>query len=154
MKWFPYLALLIAGLNSGCDQNSSAAGLADGENVSATAMPEKVAFNAHIRPIFSDTCFHCHGFDAKAREAGMRLDIREEALKKNKDGSAPIVPGKPDASPLIRMVTDQVEDLEMPPLGKRAKYPALTKDEIAKLSGWIAQGANWPESVTLRAPGK
>jgi len=51
-------------------------------------------------------------------------------------------------------VRDQVEDLEMPPLGKRVKYPALTKDEIAKLSGWIAQGAKWPEGATLHAPRK
>jgi hypothetical protein len=27
--------------------------------------------------------------------------------------------------------------IEMPPLSKRAKYPALTREEIAKLSGWI-----------------
>jgi hypothetical protein len=47
-----------------------------------------------------------------------------------------------------------VEDLEMPPLAKRAKYPALTKDEIEKLNGWIAQGANWPDGVTLQPPSK
>jgi hypothetical protein len=55
---------------------------------------------------------------------------------------------------LLRVVQDQVEDLEMPPVGKREKFPALTKDEIAKLSGWITQGANWPESATLSAPEK
>jgi hypothetical protein len=48
----------------------------------------------------------------------------------------------------------EIEELEMPPLGKRGKFPALTKDEIAKLSGWIAQGASWPQGATLHAPGK
>jgi len=79
------------------------------------AASAKVQFNRDIRPIFSDTCFHCHGFDAKAREAGLRLDIREEALKKNKDGTAPIVPGKPEASGIIGRIFATDKDDIMPP---------------------------------------
>ncbi len=37
----------------------------------------KLRFNRDIRPLMSDTCFHCHGPDKNARKAGMRLDIRE-----------------------------------------------------------------------------
>ena len=79
---------------------------------------------------------------------------RRSLLQGGKRGEPAVIPGKPDASPLLRLVQDQVEDLEMPPLGKREKFPALTKDEIGKLSGWIAQGANWPQGAILRTPGK
>ena len=57
---------------------------------------DTVVFNRDIRPIMSDTCFHCHGFDAKSRKGGLRLDLRDEALKAGKSGALAIVPGKPD----------------------------------------------------------
>ncbi len=106
----------------------------------ALAAPEKVQFNRDIRPIFSDTCFHCHGFDAKAREAGLRLDIREEALKKNKDGSAPIVPGKPEASEIIgRIFATDKDDIMPPPKAHKELTPA--QKELIKR--WVAEGAEY-----------
>ncbi|MGH8596562.1 MAG: c-type cytochrome domain-containing protein, partial [Gammaproteobacteria bacterium] len=62
----------------------------------STPAARPVSFNRDIRPIMSDTCFHCHGPDAKARKAKMRLDLREEALKPAKSDAIPIVPGKPE----------------------------------------------------------
>ena len=36
--------------------------------------------------------------------AGMRLDIRDEALKPTRSGRAPIVPGDPDKSEIIARI--------------------------------------------------
>ena len=60
------------------------------------AADEKVSFNRDIRPIMAETCFRCHGPDKSSRMAGMRLDLRDEALKPKRTGVAPIVPGDPD----------------------------------------------------------
>src|SRR5262245_60645397 len=73
-----------------------------------------VSFNRDIRPIFSDTCFRCHGPDKNARKAELRLDIREEATKKTKSGVIPIVPGKPEESEIVRRIFSN-EDYEMMP---------------------------------------
>src|SRR5437667_6246911 len=62
---------------------------------------ERVSFNRDVRPIMSDTCFRCHGPDRNARMAGLRLDIRDEAIKPTRSGRTPIVPGDPDKSEII-----------------------------------------------------
>lgn len=75
---------------------------------------EPVQFNRDIRPFLSDTCFHCHGPDAKTREADLRLD-EEAAAKADLGGYAAIVPGKPDVSEaMLRILTDDADD-QMPP---------------------------------------
>ncbi len=102
----------------------------------APVLPEVVSFNRHIRPIMSDTCFHCHGFDAKARKAGMRLDVREEALKPTKHDLIPIVPGKPDESEIILRITDAGDP--MPP---EEAHKTLSPYQQALFRRWVEQGA-------------
>ena len=51
--------------------------------VSLAAPP--LDFNRDVRPILSDKCFHCHGPDAKAREAELRLDQRDGLFRQHDD---------------------------------------------------------------------
>jgi hypothetical protein len=97
---------------------------------------DKLSFNRDIRPIMSDTCFHCHGNDAGTREAGLRLDIREAALAETEGGVIPIVPGDPDSSGIIQRILD-AED-PMPPESAHKPLSAEQKDLLRR---WVAEGA-------------
>jgi ankyrin repeat protein len=108
-----------------------------------------VDFAQDIKPILERSCVSCHSGDRP--KGGYSLSRRSFLLKPGNRGESDVVPGRSVESPLLRFVSDQVEDLEMPPLGKREKFPALTKNEIERLRLWIDQGAPWPEESTLRA---
>src|SRR5262245_18145931 len=70
-----------------------------------------VDFNRQVRPILSENCFACHGPDAKACKAKLRLDTREGILA----GRRLIVPGKPAESELIARITAHDSSEAMPP---------------------------------------
>ena len=80
------------------------------------------------------------------------MSDRASLLKGGNRGQPVVVPGQPEESLLLQVVQDQVEDLEMPPVARRGRFPVLTRDEVAKLSSWIAQGAEWPAGVALHQP--
>lgn len=105
--------------------------------VTVLAEPE-VVFTKDIQPILQRSCIDCHG--PKKARGRLRLDSREAALAGGKSTVAAIVPGKPDASELLRRVKlPRDDDDAMPP----AKDHALSASEIKALEKWIASGAAW-----------
>ncbi|MSU28106.1 MAG: DUF1553 domain-containing protein [Pedosphaera sp.] len=105
-----------------------------------SAKPVPVDFNRDIRPIMSDTCFKCHGFDDKARKGKLRLDLREEALKAGTSGKPAIVPGKPEKSAIIaRLFTKDADDL-MPPQSAHKEITSAQKELFRR---WVAEGAKY-----------
>src|SRR5690349_15951408 len=79
------------------------------------ASEPSISFNRDIRPILSDKCFACHGPDAAKRQAELRLDLRDIAIKPAESGEVAIVPGKAAASELLRRVTATDDSVLMPP---------------------------------------
>jgi mono/diheme cytochrome c family protein len=106
-----------------------------------SAGQHKVDFALDIEPLLDRSCAACHGGEQK--KGKFSIGSREAILQGGQSGEPALLTGNSGASKLVRMVTDQVEDLEMPPLAKRGKYPALTRDEVALLKSWIDQGLPW-----------
>src|SRR5437868_586362 len=100
----------------------------------------EVDFQREVRPILSGICFKCHGPDDATRKGGLRLDIREEALKPGKSGDVAIVPGDILKSALVKRILTTDEDDLMPP--PKAKMP-LTDAQKDILKRWVAEGAEY-----------
>ncbi|MSV30276.1 MAG: DUF1553 domain-containing protein [Bryobacterales bacterium] len=105
----------------------------------AAALSAKVSFNREIRPIMADTCFRCHGPDRGARMADLRLDLREEALRKTKSGVIPIVPGRPEESAIVDRVL-ATNARVMPP---KFAHKDLSERQKALIRQWVAEGAEY-----------
>ncbi|MBL9128599.1 MAG: ankyrin repeat domain-containing protein [Verrucomicrobiales bacterium] len=133
----PTAEALLARLANHAAQRVASASKPDTESPT----PGEVAptFEHDILPILRRSCGDCHSGDKP--KGDFRLDSRENALGKGQSQETLIVPHHPESSPLLRYVADAIEDLEMPPLAKRGKYPPLNADERRRLARWIASGA-------------
>ncbi len=105
----------------------------------ALAESARLEFNRDIRPILSDKCFACHGFDANERKADLRLDIPEGAYALNDDIQA-IKPGDLQSSEVWRRITSTDEDEVMPPPESNKHLTDVEKDLLKR---WIEKGAQY-----------
>ena len=108
-----------------------------------------VDFNRDIQPILSENCYHCHGPDAGARKAKLRLDRKEGALGKSEDGVAIVTPGKPAESELVTRIFSTDPDEVMPTPKSNRK---LTDAQRQLLKQWVEQGAVWGEHWAFVVP--
>ena len=94
------------------------------EPVSPAPPPE---FQTNLFPILQTHCLRCH--NSEARLAGLDLSTEASLLQGSASGSV-LVPGRPQESPLYRMVHKGL----MPPDEQTAPSPS----EVAILRAWIA----------------
>ena len=102
-------------------------------------------FASQVRPILAARCYSCHGPDLQ--QNGLRLDSLA-AILKGSDSGRVVVPGKADASRLVRRLMAQ-ERPQMPYGG-----PPLSASETATIREWIDAGAPGPDSSTPLASAK
>ena len=106
--------------------------------VLAAAEPKGIDFfENYIRPLLAQNCYKCHSAEAGKAKGELLLDTRD-GLHRGGDSGPAIVPGDPKASLLLKAVSYENDDLQMPPKNK------LPDAAIAKLTEWIKMGAPDP----------
>ena len=108
-----------------------------------------IDFNREIRPILSDACFPCHGPDASARKAGLRLDLRAVAVQPAESGEVAIRPNQATQSELVRRIFSEDRDEVMPP---RKSHRSISLRQKELLRDWINQGAPYAEHWSFLPP--
>ena len=92
-----------------------------------------------VQPVLRRRCSGCHG--AALQNNGFRVDHAASMLKGGYSGKA-IEPGKAEESLLVKRVTSDKKEFQMPPAG-----PRLTAAEVEAVKAWIAAGAKVPENL-------
>jgi hypothetical protein len=112
--------------------------------------PKNIDFARQIKPLLERSCVGCHSGE---KPRGLfRIDGRDSLLKGGASGTAAVVPGHSEKSPLLDYVSSKVPESEMPPTAVRERLPGLTAGEVALFRAWIDQGAEWPTGVLLASP--
>ncbi|MEE2940791.1 MAG: c-type cytochrome domain-containing protein, partial [Planctomycetota bacterium] len=88
---------------------------------------EGVDFTRDVRPLLADRCFACHGPDASARVARLRLDVRDSAVE-DRGGYRVVDVEDVSASELLVRVRDDLDP--MPP---GPDHAPLSPEEVSLL---------------------
>lgn len=98
-------------------------------------------FETQVRPLLVKHCYECHSSKSKEIKGGLRVDARSLLLKGGDTGPA-IEPGNPES--LFLDAVNYGDIYQMPP-----KY-RLSKEDVAKFSKWISDGAAWPDEEVVQ----
>jgi ankyrin repeat protein len=136
----PAVASLVAAYESSAASREKAAAAAAPGGAGAAGGPA-VDFARDVYPVLERSCIKCHS--GEKPRARFSITSRQALLKGGQSGEPAVVPGKGADSQLVVFASDEVEDLEMPPLRHRDEFPSLSPSEIKILRAWIDQGAAW-----------
>jgi len=109
-----------------------------------------VDYSRDIKPILSENCFSCHGFDEKSRKGKLRLDVVESAYAE-RNGLCRIKPGDLAHSEVLARITSTAPEEVMPPPKDHALLTAAQKQ---KIETWMEEGAKYSEHWSFVPPRK
>ncbi|MCA9071141.1 MAG: c-type cytochrome, partial [Planctomycetaceae bacterium] len=112
-----------------------------GMQTRAESADSELFFRDRVAPIFQKRCLSCHNKESKKGE--LSLQTRKAALAGGESGEV-IVPGNPDGSYLLSLITASKGQAEMP-----KDADPLSNEEVASIRQWIEQGAKWPAGFQL-----
>ncbi|MEO5716875.1 MAG: PSD1 and planctomycete cytochrome C domain-containing protein [Luteolibacter sp.] len=115
----------------------------------ARAAEPAPTYNKDVRPILSDKCFACHGFDQKHREADFRIDTPEGAHAKTDGGLMGIKPGSTAESEVWRRILTNDPEEAMPP---EKSHKTLAPQEKELIRQWIESGAPYEKHWSFETP--
>jgi mono/diheme cytochrome c family protein len=95
---------------------------------------QPVSYQRDVLPIFRASCHGCHG--ARRTSGGLQMTSFDNLLRGGESGSPAIVPGSPDESYLVQLITPEGGEAAMPQRGR-----PLTGAQIALVRRWIEEGA-------------
>jgi hypothetical protein len=114
-----------------------------------SAGSEAPDYNRDIRPILSDKCFACHGFDPQHRKADLRLDTAEGAQAPTEGGRPAIKPGSIAESEVWQRIIATDRDEVMPPPDS---HKTLSPEERKLIRQWIEAGARYEKHWAFVPP--
>jgi formylglycine-generating enzyme required for sulfatase activity/mono/diheme cytochrome c family protein len=105
----------------------------------------RIEFAKHVQPILEQNCLACH--QQGHAEGDLDLSTHKTALTTGEHRPA-VVPFQASKSPLYtHTILAKDDERLMPPAGKGGP---LDKQLTEQLRLWIAQGAIWPEEISLK----
>jgi hypothetical protein len=115
-------------------------------NLPATAAePAKpVSFINDVAPILKENCYACH--DAKKRSGKLEMTSYAK-LRQGGANEDPVVPGKPDESLLVEVITTDGAK-RMPPKDKGEPLP---KAKVAVIERWVREGGKLDDGLDPKA---
>jgi mono/diheme cytochrome c family protein len=134
-------------VSAGMPKGDAATATAPSAAVDVRPAPGEPVTYRHVAPIFATRCAKCHtdnGLMGSAPE-GYRLTSFAATLAAS--DRARVVPGRPDASELVRRIRGQARP-RMPLDGP----PYLSNGEVRLIEDWITQGARDTEGKAAAVP--
>ena len=139
----PWLRGLIVALMAFALNAASTVAEEEKKPADGASAPAKVSYFRDIRPIFQE---HCQGCHQPAKPGGEYIMTSfDRLLKGGETELTAVVPGDPDESQLVLMITPVDGKADMP-----KDKPPLSETQVKLISRWISEGAEDDTPLTER----